>query len=591
MDNTIDIKAADEYAGSSAVEERQKKAKLMAQKIAMSIGGDSDNSDKPVSEAAYSEEPTRERTAPSRPIRPAAAQRSPQGQRNRSSSGTNGRAARSGSERYSSQRGRSGGKNGKRRKKKSSSAGAIIGFLLGFIVVLIGVGYFIGLMLTNGKFLPHTSINGTDVSRMTLAEATEALKPEEETGLVVYKADGSTVIIPAKDFDYGDDTEQQIQKIYSGINRKLWFKSLFTEFNYKFESKKTYDEDKLSQELDNVVWGVTESRNAYITHTDEGFVIVDAVQGDKVDYSVLKPYILQQVRKGNFTVKITDCDCLEKAEIQAEDLQDKLDLYNQLGDFTISIDFDYTQEQITLDDYSSWVRFSEDGTSYTIDRNEVAQFVGYLADTYDTYGTPRLIHTTLQGDKYVQQGKQGTYGWMIDQEATTDLLMRLIDEGQTVTTDPIYATRLDNDGIAFFTYAGIESARSAESDIGNTYIEVDLTAQHIWFYNNGQLAFETDQVVSGLPTDESRITPEGIYEVLDKESPALMSGDGYTNVRAEYFIRVSYEGIGFHDLSRRAYGGEIYKTDGSHGCLNMKLAEVKELYNMVPGGTPVIMYY
>ena len=180
---------------------------------------------------------------------------------------------------------------------------------------------------------------------------------------------------------------------------------------------------------------------------------------------------------------------------------------------------------------------------------------------------------------------------MIDKEKTVERLTKVLLAGETTTIDPVYATRLDNYGVAFFTYKGQEDARSAGDDIGNTYIEVDLTAQRMWYYENGVCKFQTDQIVSGLASDSDRITPEGVYEILEKKSPDYLSGDGYSDVYVKYFIRVSYEGIGFHDLSRGSYGGNIYLTNGSHGCINMKLAEVEKLYGMVKGGTPVVMYY
>lgn len=612
-------------AAAAQSDDRQKKAQMMARQIAMNIGSDYDD-DEELSQTAEAEthaaprqlreEATRERTVPSRPVRESS-HRSSSGSTSRSgssrrpSSQQRSSSQRSSQQRPSQQRGasqrrdRDGGypsrnQQRRRRRKKSSGVGTAIGFMLGFIIVLLGVGYFVGLILTNGTFLPNSTIilpnspnkDQIDVSKLTLADATKLVADKCETSnLVMHKADGSTVIINAKDFDYVYDVDTEVQKIFSSIDRKLWFKSLFgtNEYTIKFDDV-PYDEAKLSQELDKIVWGVTEPQNAYITRTSEGYIIVDATRGDKVDYSILKPYILDQVSKGNLDIYITDCDCFYEAEIQAADLQEKLEQYQSIGDITIKINFDFTEEELTIDDYSTWMQFADDG-SYSVNRADVEQYVGYLADTYDTYGTSRKFHATIQGDRYVAQGSQGTYGWKLDQEKTTDKIIELLEAGKSDTIDPVYATRLDNAGNAFFTYKAISSVRSADDDIGPTYIEVDLTNQHIWYYENNELKFETDQVVSGLASDPKRITPEGVYEVLDKKSPYYMNGDGYSNVYCKYFIRVSYEGVGFHDLSRGSYGGQIYLTNGSHGCLNMKQSEVAELYGMVAGGTPVIMYY
>lgn len=605
-ENTSNAVGGDMPAASS--EDRQKKAQMMARRIAMNIGGDDDTDEEQYDDhdqapqpRQYREEATRERTVPSRPVRNGSAQRSSsQRSSSRPQSGRRSPSQQRASQQRASSQRRNGGGNysssrqpqRKRRKKRSSGAGTAIGFLIGFIVVLIGVGYFVGLILTNGAFLPNTTINGIDVSKMTLAEATEVMKKESETqDLILYKLDGTPIIVPASDFGYGDDIEQQVQKLYGDINRKAWFKSLFGSINYTVTPNISYDESKLERALDMIVWGGSDPQNAYITKTADGFIIVDATVGDKPDYSILKPFLIQKVKEGNMSINIAECDCFHEAEIQASDLQDKLEYYKKFGDINITIDFDYTQEKLTLDDYSNWIQFSADGSSYTVDRDEVAQFVGHLADTYDTYGSTRKFHATIQGDIYVPQGRQGTYGWMIDQEKTTDKIINLLENGTSETIDPVYATRLDRNGNAFFTYKALEKARTAEDDIGDTYLEVDLTNQILWYYEKGEIKFETDQIVSGLVTDPSRITPEGVYEVLDKQSPYKMSGDGYTNVPCTYWIRVSYEGVGLHDLSRGSYGGQIYMTNGSHGCINMKKKEVEQLYKMIAGGTPVIMYY
>ena len=53
-----------------------------------------------------------------------------------------------------------------------------------------------------------------------------------------------------------------------------------------------------------------------------------------------------------------------------------------------------------------------------------------------------------------------------------------------------------------------------------------------------------------------------------------------------------YKGIGIHDASwRDEYGGEIYKTNGSHGCINTPYEKMEQLYERADIGTPVIMFY
>ena len=50
--------------------------------------------------------------------------------------------------------------------------------------------------------------------------------------------------------------------------------------------------------------------------------------------------------------------------------------------------------------------------------------------------------------------------------------------------------------------------------------------------------------------------------------------------------------VGIHDSSWRTdYGGDIYLTSGSHGCVNTPYDAAEKIYNSVGIGDPVIVYY
>ena len=52
-----------------------------------------------------------------------------------------------------------------------------------------------------------------------------------------------------------------------------------------------------------------------------------------------------------------------------------------------------------------------------------------------------------------------------------------------------------------------------------------------------------------------------------------------------------YGDIGFHDASwRNTFGGDIYKTNGSRGCINMPHAAAKKMYEHIERGVAVFVY-
>ena len=49
--------------------------------------------------------------------------------------------------------------------------------------------------------------------------------------------------------------------------------------------------------------------------------------------------------------------------------------------------------------------------------------------------------------------------------------------------------------------------------------------------------------------------------------------------------------IGMHDASwRKEFGGEIYRTNGSHGCINLPEEIAETIYGYVEQGFPVVCY-
>lgn len=124
--------------------------------------------------------------------------------------------------------------------------------------------------------------------------------------------------------------------------------------------------------------------------------------------------------------------------------------------------------------------------------------------------------------------------------------------------------------------------------LGDTYLELDKSLQKVFYYEDGELKLETD-VVTGLPTSK-RDTPSGIYFIINKATDTPLVGESW-NVKVKYWMGVTYQGVGFHDASWRSkFGGSIWKSNGSHGCINTPTENMKKLFEMVQVGTPVVIY-
>ncbi len=507
---------------------------------------------------------------------------SSQGNRN-PSQGSHSSSRSSGYSRDNDDRRRTAPAGKKRRKKKSSAAPAVIAVVA--LVVLLGAGYLAGWSSSMGTFLKNTYIDDEDVSGMTTIQAINLLKDKYTAPKVTISTrSGNVVTIDLAEYGYSVDVSAAIKEIYNKQDHSKWFLSFFNTSEYELETDYSFDKDHFERQLRRTTWSTFQTTDAHIEYGDSGYYIVPEVYGDDVDIDKLVDYVEGCIGKGQFKIDISDADLYSNPRVTEKDLLPQLNTIKDNFDFVITYDFDYTQEYLTGREVYNWTKANGE-----VDRKKAEAFVDQLAQKYDTFMTTRNFNTTERGPMQISQGRYSTgqYGWWIDQEKTVDKLMEHIEEGKSITIDPVYV-QLDTG----YTYEGFAPGRSADGDIGNTYIEIDLSAQHLWYYQEGELKFETLNIVSGKATDPSRKTPGGIYSVYTKSTNyTMVAPDNSYRAKCAYFMRLSFEGIGLHDLSRGAYGGNTYINNGSHGCINMKYAEVKQLYDMVERGTPVIMYY
>lgn len=123
--------------------------------------------------------------------------------------------------------------------------------------------------------------------------------------------------------------------------------------------------------------------------------------------------------------------------------------------------------------------------------------------------------------------------------------------------------------------------------VGDTYVEVNLKAQHMWYIVNSEVYLESDCVTGNYGSAD---TPKGFWYVNNKVSPCTLKGEDY-ETRVTYWMPFIGGGWGLHDASWRSkFGGNIYKGDGSHGCVNLPTKIAKKMYAKMEIGTPVIVY-
>ena len=226
----------------------------------------------------------------------------------------------------------------------------------------------------------------------------------------------------------------------------------------------------------------------------------------------------------------------------------------------------YAIDRATL---QSWLVQGEDG-AYTISQDEAAAFVRHMAYETDTFGLAHTFKTSLGATINLNAG--GDYGWCIDKEETTQALLQAIEDETQGDLDPVYLYTAND--------------RSA-NDIGNTYVEVCISQQKMWCYKDGVLVTETPVTTGNHATGYD--TPAGSVWAVD----AKKSDCDFKLYPSHVMFWLPFNGdVGIHDASwRTEYGGDIYLTNGSHGCVNTPYTEAEKVFNAIEIGDPVIVYY
>ena len=305
---------------------------------------------------------------------------------------------------------------------------------------------------------------------------------------------------------------------------------------------------------------------------DEGAHVSEAVSGNTLDYEAAGAALVEALDLGSTEIDLNEKGLyLEPAIIEADpQLNIRAEALNKVLGAKVTLNFEDRSETIGSEEIvDRFLSLDMDG-AYYIDEEKVYSYVESLAEKFDTYYGYRTFYTSL-GTTVELSG--GDYGWQLDQAATYDLLLNALREGTTGTLEPVYSHTAFSRGV---------------NDIGDTYIEIDITNQRMWCYRNGMLVVDTP-VVTGNPYRQNETPAGGVWEVDGMFRNAVLKGRGYSTP-VSYWIPFNGN-VGIHDLSSRYYfGGTIYKGYGSHGCVNTPLPAIKLIFNSIISGTPVIVY-
>ena len=473
--------------------------------------------------------------------------------------------------------------------KKKNKIMKIVVMLIVMILVMsccvyAGISYYYSY-----HFFFGTTINGIDSSNKTAYEVEQEIAGKKDNYVIQVSARmQEPQTITGKDIDYQYVSGGEILQLLKTQKPWEWIRGFFETKNYMVQEETVFSREKLEEQVSSLNCAKKENQiapeNAYVSFVNSEFTIVPETEGNELNTKEAYQMICRAIDNDAAEVNLeSDPKAYKKADVTKEssELQNMVNTYNNLTKANIT--YTFGDEMVTLDGNTikNWLQFDEKGQLLQNDeafRQHVVDYVAQLAADHDTVGTERQFQTTSGRTVYVYGS---AYGWKIDQDKEVAQLMQEIQSGTQTTREPVYSMRANAHGI---------------NDLGDTYIEVDLTEQYMWYYQNGNIIFQSE-IVSGLPGDPDRKTPPGIFTLNSKSSPSVLRGEMTANGTYSYEQPVTYwmpfnGGIGFHDADWQPYfGGDRYLTGGSHGCINLPPENAGQLYSLIQYDVPIICFY
>ena len=208
------------------------------------------------------------------------------------------------------------------------------------------------------------------------------------------------------------------------------------------------------------------------------------------------------------------------------------------------------------------------GLEVSLDTDAITRYVNQLDEAYSK-GDRRDDFATTGGGTVGLSVEY--YGQHLDVSAMVQDLKQCLSKGVSGTREALYLPYSEANALPF----------------GGSYVEVNLSGQHLWVYQDGVCVVSTP-IVSGCVANGDR-TPTGVYQVDDLDRDCWLVGPTWNDF-VNYWIGFSGT-FGIHDASwRDSFGGDIYLREGSHGCVNLPVDIAGSVYNHVKMGTPVILY-
>lgn len=446
------------------------------------------------------------------------------------------------------------------------------------VILVLLAAYMGGGVYYKNHFLPKTILGTIDISGNTIEEANRRIAKDLHAKTITIKEKDETIasFTPSQLEAKIDDTEL-LKQAKAEQGSWSWPIKAFQKKQITGDSSNIeYKEEALLGFIETLSLETedrTASQNASIVNQEGAFVIQPEIQGTIIDQELLKEKIVQSMVEGSDQIKLEDSYVQPTVTKENETLLASLKKMDDLSNTVVTYQIAGKEEIVPKEKIVTWLTVDDKGEP-SVNGEEIKKYTESLHEKYATIEKTRQFKSTNRGTVEVPAG---TYGWSVAATAEAENLAAYILAGEDVTVTPaINGSGYQDDG----------------TDIGSSYVEVDLQNQKMYVYKNGQKVFES-VIVGGHPKTAS---PIGVFYAWDKVKDTKLIGynprrDADYETPVKYWIPIDWEGIGIHDASwQGSFDSQEYLVNGSNGCINTPPEVMEEFFNLVEVGMPVILF-
>lgn len=464
--------------------------------------------------------------------------------------------------------------SGKHQTKSNKGLG--IGITIAVILLVLGGG---GVWYQHQQthFRPGTTLDGVDVSNLTLKDANAKIKKGIKAPSFTLK-NGKTTVLQQVMVEKPSKAPGKVLK--QTMDQQPLFgdgKKVHVSLYSKKQKEQAWNAQK-NEVLQTIYMynkEQTQPRDARIIVQDGQVSYQKPVQGNYLNLMTNFDKMSQAIEKNDQNQVVVQASKAKpwdgkKTLANVKALYQK-DLTYQVKDF---------KETKAIKDVFPNVTFGKQGSQASL--SEAQKFVHSVEVKHSAGAQDKVEYQTVHDGKQKFDNTQGTYGWQLNVPKEANYLKQQV---------------LDQHQISVKAVNFLNGKQDANNVSKQMHVEIDLTKEKLYLVDkDGKTTFQT--LVNTGTTRENIKTPTGIYYVKYKVAPITMKGTSNDGSHYSSYVPqaadITDDGIFIHSapwVPALVFGNpSLRQMNGSNGCINVAPGPMSTLYNKLQNGTPVVIY-